>query len=141
MDHAAFEALQAKLWKFMEEHVYPNEQKFLLQQREIGEASNEWYNPPILVQCKAEAKSQGLWNLFLPVDSAEVAGRAGGGLTNLQYADVCEILGTSNHIEFAAQCCNCTSPDTGNMEVLARFGTEEQKRQWLEPLLAGDRPP
>lgn len=76
--------------------------------------------------------------MFLPVDSAELAGYTGAGLTNLQYSDICEILGTSSHTEFASECTNCTSPDTGNMEVLARFGTEEQKAKWLGPLLDGD---
>ena len=121
-----------------DEEIYPNEQLFLQQQREIGEASHEWTHPPILQELKAKAKALGLWNLWMPVDSAEAAGRAGGGLNNLQYGGICEILGTSNHIEFAAQCTNCTSPDTGNMELLSRFATEEQKRDWLEPLLAGD---
>lgn len=80
----------------------------------------------------------GLWNLFLPVDSAQIAGTGGGGgLTNLQYADICEIMGTACPAEFAAQATNCTSPDTGNMEVLARYGTQEQKDRWLVPLLNG----
>ena len=90
---------------------------------------------------QAQAKAQGLWNLFLPVDSAAVAGVdqsvVGGGLTNRQYAEICEIMGTSCHAEFAAMACNCTSPDTGNMEVLARYGTPEQRRTWLLPLLEG----
>ena len=79
-----------------------------------------------------------LWNLFLPVDTAAlVEGEYGAGLTNLQYADLCEIQGTSIHGEMAAQATNCTSPDTGNMETIARFGTAEQKEQWLKPLLDG----
>ena len=138
MEQTAYNELVSNLWEFMESEVYPNERLFLQQQRDIGEASNEWYHPPILQELKAKAKARGLWNLFLPVDSAELAGRKAGGLTNLQYAHLCEIMGTSNHIEFAAQCTNCASPDTGNMEVLARFGTEEQKKRWLEPLLAGE---
>ena len=81
---------------------------------------------------QAQAKAQGLWNLFLPVDSAAVAGVdqsvGGGGLTNRQYAEICEIMGTSCHAEFAAMACNCTSPDTGNMEVLARLGVRVQVR-------------
>ena len=89
----------------------------------------------------AQAKAQGLWNLFLPVDSAAVAGVdqsvVGGGLTNRQYAEICEIMGTSCHAEFAAMACNCTSPDTGNMEVLARYANAEQRRRWLLPLLEG----
>ena len=92
----------------------------------------------------AQAKAQGLWNLFLPVDSAAVAGVdqsvVGGGLTNRQYAEICEIMGTSCHAEFAAMACNCTSPDTGNMEVLARYGSAEQRRRWLVPLLEGPNP-
>jgi alkylation response protein AidB-like acyl-CoA dehydrogenase len=139
MDSENYDALKASLWRFMEREVYPNEQRFFREQKAIAEEfGSEWTHPPVLEELKAKAKAAGLWNLFLPVDSAELAGRAGGGLTNLQYAEICEIMGTSNHIEFAAQCCNCTSPDTGNMEVLARFGSEEQKRQYLEPLLAGE---
>jgi hypothetical protein len=86
-----------------------------------GRRSNEWVWPPVLVELKRKAKKQGLWNMFLPVDSAAAAGVHGGGLgggfTNRQYAELCEILGTSCHMEFASQCTNCTSPDTGNMEV------------------------
>ena len=86
----------------------------------------------------AKAKAARLWNLFLPVDSALlVEGRHGAGLTNLQYADLCEIMGTSIHAEMAAQATNTTSPDTGNMETLARFGSDEQKERWLKPLLEG----
>ena len=133
-----FEALKAKLWAFMEADIYPNEQIYAAQSKAVGEASNDWHWPPILVELKRKAKAQGLWNLFLPVDSAAIAGVAqGGGLTNRQYAEICEIMGTSCHAEFAAQCCNCTSPDTGNMEVLARYGTPEQRQRWLVPLLEG----
>lgn len=96
---------------------------------------------PILVELKRKAKAQGLWNMFLPNDSAELAGENGGGLagglTNRQYAEICEILGTSSPMEFAAQATNCTSPDTGNMEVLARYGTPSQRKRWLVPLLQG----
>ena len=81
-------------------------------------------------ELKRKAKALGLWNLFLPVDSAAVAGVKGGGLTNRRYAEVCEIMGTACHAEFAAQATNCTSPDTGNMEVLARYGTPEQRQRW-----------
>ena len=83
---------------------------------------------PVLAELRAEARSRGLWNLFLPGDH-------GAGLTNLQYAPLAEITGRSGHIAPAA--LNCAAPDTGNMEVLAMFGTDEQKKQWLEPLLDG----
>jgi alkylation response protein AidB-like acyl-CoA dehydrogenase len=137
----AFEALKAKLWGFMQAEIYPNEQLFAAQSKAIGEASHDWHWPPILIELKRKAKAQGLWNLFLPVDSAAVAGvdqsAVGGGLTNRQYAEICEIMGTSCHAEFAAMACNCASPDTGNMEVLARYGSAEQRRRWLVPLLEG----
>jgi len=138
MESAQFDILKAKVWKFMEDHIYPNEQLFAEQNEAIGRSGNEWTHAPILVELKMKAKELGLWNMFLPVDSAAMAGYPGGGLTNLQYAEICEILGTSNHTEFASECTNCTSPDTGNMEVLARYGTEEQKAKWLKPLLEGE---
>ena len=121
----AFEALKAKLWGFMQAEIYPNEQLFAAQSKAIGEASHDWHWPPVLLELKRKAKAQGLWNLFLPVDSAAAAGidqrvLSGGGLTNRQYAEICEIMGTSCHAEFAAMACNCASPDTGNMEVLGR---------------------
>lgn len=114
----------------MHDEIYPNELEFHRQCREIAERSNEWTSPPIMQELKRKAKALGLWNLFLPVDSAAVAGVKGGGLTNRRYAEVCEIMGTACHAEFAAQATNCTSPDTGNMEVLARYGTPEQRQRW-----------
>lgn len=138
MEAAAFAKLKENLWDFMKTEIYPNE---LLYFKEVGEIRKKgpahWRQPPIIEELRSKAKARGLFNLFLPVDSAIKAGRpgSGGGLTNLQYADCCEIMGTSNHVEFAAEACNCASPDTGNMEVLARFGTEEHKKRWLEPLL------
>lgn len=139
MDAASFERLKGNLTDFMKEHIYPNEQLFFQQVEEIrAKGPAHWKQPPIVFKNRQIAKNRGLFNLFLPNDSAALAGRKGGGLNNLQYADCCEIMGTSNHAEFAAECCNCSSPDTGNMEVLARFGTEEQKREWLEPLLEAE---
>jgi len=136
MEAAAFEALKENLWDFMKTHIYPNEQLFFQQVEEIRQKGPAfWKQPPIIFKNRQEARKRGLFNLFLPNDSAKLAGRKGGGLNNLQYADCCEIMGTANHAEFAAECCNCSSPDTGNMEVLARFGTEEHKKKWLEPLL------
>lgn len=138
MEPAAFEQIKKNLWAFMKEEIYPNELRYFNEVREIrAKGPAHWRQPPVVVELREKAKQRGLFNLFLPVDSAQKAGRKGGGLTNLQYADCCEIMGTANHIEFAAEACNCSSPDTGNMEVLARFGTEEQKRKWLDPLLDG----
>ncbi|MFG3139517.1 acyl-CoA dehydrogenase family protein [Streptomyces sp. NPDC048211] len=124
---ARTEELRAQLLTFMDEHVYPAE-KTADEQRE-GLAS-PWDTPQVVEDLKAEARKQGLWNLFLP--DAEY----GAGLTNLQYAPMAEILGRSPQL--APTALNCAAPDTGNMEVLAQFGTEEQKKQWLEPLLAGE---
>eukprot|EP00928_Gymnodinium_smaydae_P013508 TRINITY_DN14923_c0_g1_i3.p1 TRINITY_DN14923_c0_g1~~TRINITY_DN14923_c0_g1_i3.p1 ORF type:complete len:437 (+),score=99.48 TRINITY_DN14923_c0_g1_i3:91-1401(+) len=139
MDPAAFEKLKENLWDFMKTRIYPNELLFFKQVDEIRQKGpSHWRQPPIVFELQKEAKSRGLFNLFLPVDTAAIAGRKGGGLTNLQYAECCEIMGTANHAEFAAEVCNCSSPDTGNMEVIARFGTEEQRKRWLEPLLDGE---
>lgn len=139
MDQARFEEIKQTLIKFMHEDIYPNEVKFFRQQHKtMLDGPEHWEEVPLLRELQAKAKKLGLWNLFLPVDSAMVAGVKAGGLTNRQYAEVCEIMGTSNHIEFAAQATNCTSPDTGNMEVLARFGTPEQRQKWLIPLLNGE---
>ena len=135
----AFGALKATLLEFMHERIYPNEVEFLKQCHAQGAGTSEWTHPPLIIDLMREAKAAGLWNLFLPADTAAlVGGKYGGGLTNLQYADLCEIMGTSVHAEFAAQATNCTSPDTGNMETIARFGSEAQKRRWLDPLLAGE---
>lgn len=138
MPEKEYEALKANLIEFMHSHIYPNEVAYH-HQCKAQSGSNEWVHPPLLVELMKVAKSRGLWNLFLPVHSAAVAGvTGGGGLTNLQYADLCEIMGTSVGAEFAAQATNCTSPDTGNMETIARFGTAEQKAKWLVPLLTGE---
>ncbi|GAA2507675.1 acyl-CoA dehydrogenase [Streptomyces thermolineatus] len=123
---ARTEELRERLLAFMDEHVYPAEAVFA-EQVEAG--INPWGAPPVVEELKAEARRQGLWNLFLP-------GEHGAGLTNLQYAPLAEITGRSPSIAPAA--LNCAAPDTGNMEVLAEFGSEEQRKQWLEPLLAGE---
>ena len=118
--------LRTKLLDFMETRVYPNEHTF----REQVEASgNRHVRPPILQELKQEARELGLWNLFLPDEEH------GSGLSNVDYAQLCEILGRSPLI--APEACNCNAPDTGNMEVLHMFGTPEQQGEWLEPLLAG----
>ena len=110
----------------MDEHIYPNQETFALQVREMGDA---WTGVPIVEALKPKAKEAGLWNLFLPNSDL------GGGLTNLEYAPLCEIMG---RVIWASEVFNCSAPDTGNMETLERYGTEEQKREWLEPLLAGE---
>ncbi len=116
--------LRDRLTRFMAEHVYPNEATYHAQVRE-----ERWRPPPIVEELKARAREDGLWNLFLPGDEH------GAGLTNLEYAPLCEIMG---RVPWAPEVFNCSAPDTGNMEVLARYGSPEQKRRWLEPLLAGE---
>lgn len=125
---ARTEELRAKLGAFLDEHVYPAEAVFAAQHEQAG-PEEHWTVPPVVAELKAEARRQGLWNLFLP-------GELGAGLTNLQYAPLAEITGRSPFLAPAA--LNCAAPDTGNMEVLAEFGTPEQRKEWLEPLLSGD---
>ncbi|MER6096237.1 acyl-CoA dehydrogenase family protein [Streptomyces sp. NPDC001728] len=121
------EELRAKLLAFMNEHVHPAE---AVAEEQRALLASPWDTPAAVEELKAEAKRQGLWNLFLP--DAEY----GAGLTNLQYAPLAEITGRSPHL--APTALNCAAPDTGNMELLAQFGDEAQKKQWLEPLLAGE---
>ncbi|MEU2243600.1 acyl-CoA dehydrogenase family protein [Streptomyces sp. NPDC018338] len=124
---ARTEELRAKLLAFMDEHVYPAE---AVAEEQRALLASPWDTPQVVEDLKAEAKRQGLWNLFLP--DAEY----GAGLTNLQYAPLAEITGRSPHL--APTALNCAAPDTGNMELLAQFGDEAQKKQWLEPLLSGE---
>ncbi|CAM04618.1 acyl-CoA dehydrogenase [Saccharopolyspora erythraea NRRL 2338] len=123
---ARTEELREQLTAFMDEHVYPAE-PVLAQQ--LAESDDVWAHPPIVEELKAKARAQGLWNLFLPGDH-------GAGLTNLQYAPLAEIMGRSPRL--APEATNCSAPDTGNMEVLSMFGTEQQREQWLKPLLEGE---
>ena len=116
-----------QLLEFMDSHVYPAE---LVYEAQMAEARDPHHHPEILETLKREAKQRGLWNLFHPDPSY------GAGLTNLEYAPLAEILGRSLHI--APEACNCSAPDTGNMEVLTHFGSDEHRQRWLEPLLAGD---
>ena len=117
--------LQEKVTNFMNENVYKNEDVYKNQVEKGG----RWCIPEIMETLKAKAKSEGLWNLFLPESNL------GAGLTNTEYAPLCEIMGRS---PIGAEIFNCSAPDTGNMEVLVRYGTEEQKKDWLTPLLSGE---
>jgi acyl-CoA dehydrogenase len=117
--------LQRRVADFMDEHVYPAE---TLYRDQVTQGGTRYGFPPVLQELKAKARAQGLWNLFL-------TGEHGPGLTNLEYAPVKEIMG---RVLWAPEVFNCSAPDVGNMEVLARYGTAEQKERWLEPLLAGE---
>jgi acyl-CoA dehydrogenase len=117
--------LQKRLTAFMEEHIYPSEVKY----QEHCEGPDRWQPVPVIEELKPKARAAGLWNLFLP------ASEHGAGLTNLEYAPLCEIMGRS---PIGPEVFNCSAPDTGNMEVLERYATAELKDQWLKPLLAGE---
>src|ERR1700747_3895911 len=116
--------LQARGEAFMADHIYPNEEELFAQ----VDKGDRWQPVPLLEELKGKARAAGLWNLFLPESEY------GAGLTNLEYAPLCEIMGRS---PWAPEVFNCSAPDTGNMEVLARYGSREQKEQWLTPLLEG----
>jgi acyl-CoA dehydrogenase len=116
--------LETRLRTFMDQHIYPNETVY---EEQIA-AGDRWRPVPIIEELKAKARAAGLWNLFLPDKEF------GAGLSNYEYAPLCEIMGRS---QMAPEVFNCSAPDTGNMEVLARYGTAAQKEQWLKPLLAG----
>src|SRR5579859_3289178 len=118
--------LRERLVAFMREVVEPGERTYWEQHAAF---ENRWTIPPVMEELKAKAKAAGLWNLFLPESEY------GAGLTNLEYAPLCEIMGRS---DMAPEVFNCSAPDTGNMEVLARYGTPEQKKRWLEQLLTGE---
>jgi len=119
------QALISRLQEFMDAQIYPNEAAVREQHASLPD---RWDTPPLIEELKKRAKDAGLWNLFLPESER------GAGLTNLEYAPLCEIMG---RVAFAPEVFNCAAPDTGNMEVLDRYGTEAQKRDWLEPLLRG----
>lgn len=116
--------LAARLQRFMVEHIYPNERRYYQEAERLG----PWAVHPVVEELKPRAQQAGLWNLFLPAHEE-------GGLTNLEYAPLCEIMGRSH---LAPEVFNCSAPDTGNMETILRYGTEAQKERWLKPLLAGE---
>lgn len=118
------ESIRAKLLDFMADHIYPNERRYYAEAERLG----PWSVLPVIEELKTKARAEGLWNLFLPAHHE-------GGLTNVEYAPLCEIMGRSI---MAPEVFNCSAPDTGNMEVLARYGTPEQQERWLKPLLAGE---
>jgi len=115
----------SQLNAFMDEHIYPNEAAFY---RQHDELPTRWEIPPMMEEFKQKAKAAGLWNLFLP------ASDRGPGFSNLDYAPLCEVMG---RVGFAPEVFNCAAPDTGNMETIERYGSEAQKKQWLDPLLEG----
>lgn len=120
--------LTEKLTQFMETNIYPIEQEYHLL---VMNNSNKWETPSLMHKLKEKARQQGLWNLFLPKEYLPY----GAGLSNLEYAPLCEIMG---RVLFSSEVFNCSAPDTGNMEVLAKYGSDQQKKQWLEPLLNGE---
>ena len=121
--------LMARVQAFMDEHIYPNEATYEAQMQAFRDEGNPWRVPQILEDLKPKAREAGLWNLFLPHSEH------GGGLTNLEYAPLSEIMG---RVGWASEVFNCSAPDTGNMEVIDRYGSEEHKQTWLKPLLAGE---
>lgn len=124
-ENATTRELRERLEAFMDEHIYPNEDRFFRESMELG----PWAVWPVVEELKPIARAAGLWNLFLP-DS-----ELGSGLTNLEYAPLCEVMGRSH---LAPEVFNCAAPDTGNMEILAEYGDEDQRRRWLDPALAGE---
>ena len=117
--------LQKRLQAFMDQHVYPNEKRF---HDEVNHG-DRWEPTKVVEELKVKARAAGLWNLFLPES------HRGAGLKNVEYAPLCEIMG---RVWWAPEVFNCSAPDTGNMEVLARYGSDDQKERWLKPLLNGE---
>jgi acyl-CoA dehydrogenase len=122
--------MQARLLAFMEEHIYPNEARYLAEIEANRAKGNAWVPSQVIEELKPKARAAGLWNLFLPKSK-----RVPEGLSNLEYAPLCEIMG---RVPWAAEVFNCSAPDTGNMETLERYASEEIKDRWMEPLLRGE---
>ncbi|NIO41555.1 MAG: acyl-CoA dehydrogenase, partial [Burkholderiales bacterium] len=119
--------LQKRVSGFMEEHIYPNEERFYAEIDANRNDGNAWVPTKIIEELKSKARAEGLWNLWRPKAH-------GGTLTNIEYASLCEIMG---RVTWAPEVFNCSAPDTGNMETILRYGTPEQQKQWAEPLLEG----
>jgi acyl-CoA dehydrogenase len=122
--------MQARLLAFFDQHIYPNEKRFYAEIQANRAAGNAWIPTKVIEELKPLAREAGLWNLFLPRSK-----RAPEGLSNLEYAPMCEIMG---RVPWSAEVFNCAAPDTGNMETLERYASEELKDEWLEPLLRGE---
>ena len=126
--------LQAKLLQFMDDHIYPAEAAYAAELAANTEAGKRWTPLQTIENLKLKTQAAGLWNLFLPVDTAEASGYHGAGLTNQEYAPLAEIMG---RVLWSSEVFNCSAPDTGNMETIARYGDAENKARWLKPLLEG----
>ena len=126
--------LQARLQTFMDEHIYPAEAEVSKELAANTEAGKRWTPLQTIENLKPKAEAAGLWNLFLPVDTAQASGYTGAGLTNQEYAPLAEIMG---RVTWASEVFNCSAPDTGNMETIARYGDDANKARWLKPLLEG----
>ncbi len=127
--------LQARLLRFMDDHIYPSEQAFAAELAANTTTGKRWTALRLIEDLKAKARAADLWNLWLPVDTAKIAGVQGAGLTNQEYAPLAEIMG---RVPWAPEVFNCSAPDTGNMETIARYGSDEHRERWLQPLLAGE---
>jgi acyl-CoA dehydrogenase len=127
-------ALESKLQKFMVDYIYPAEGAYHAEIEANTAAGKRWTPLQTIENLKVKAQAEGLWNLFLPVDSAAASGYTGAGLTNQEYAPLAEIMG---RVMWSSEVFNCSAPDTGNMETIARYGSEENKARWLKPLLEG----
>jgi len=127
--------LQQKVQRFMDDHIYPSEAAYKAELEANTAAGKRWSALQTIEKLKPKAKAEGLWNLFLPVDSASASGYSGAGLTNQEYAPLAEIMG---RVPWASEVFNCSAPDTGNMETIARYGSDENKARWLKPLLEGE---
>ncbi|PZQ74716.1 MAG: acyl-CoA dehydrogenase [Variovorax paradoxus] len=126
--------LQKRVSDFMDEHIFPAEAEYTAELAANTAAGKRWSALQVIERLKEKARAQDLWNLFLPNDTAEIAKKKGGGLTNMEYAPLAELMG---RVPWASEVFNCSAPDTGNMETIARYGTDEHRERWLQPLLDG----
>ncbi len=126
--------LQKRVSDFMDQHIFPAEAEYAAELAANTAAGKRWSALQVIEKLKVKAREQDLWNLFLPNDTAEIAKKKGGGLTNMEYAPLAELMG---RVGWASEVFNCSAPDTGNMETIARYGTDEHREKWLQPLLDG----